>query len=179
MISETAKLYGGSLYELAAQEGLEEQCLAEIETAAALLDQNPDYLRLLSTPSLPKKERCALLAEAFADAHPYTVHTMQLLCEQGALREVKGCARQYRARYNEAHGILEATAVSAVPLPEASRAALEQKLCALTGKTVHLTVRQDPSVLGGIRLDMAGERLDGTVQGRLEALRRSIAAATL
>ncbi len=44
----------------------------------------------------------------------------------------------------------------------------------VTGKTITLTEKVDPSVLGGLRLDLGGTRLDGTVQGRLERLRNEI-----
>ena len=53
-----------SLYDLAAEEGLETRILGELDEVQQLLKQNPDYLRLLSTPSIPKKERCGLLDEA-------------------------------------------------------------------------------------------------------------------
>ncbi len=179
-MTETAKMYGGSLYGLAAEEGLENEILPQIEAAAGLLEENPDYLHLLSLPNLPKKERCGLIDEAFGgQMHPYVVNFLKILCENGTLRELKGCAKEYRIRYNEAHGIVEATAVSAVPLAGAARAQLEQKLSEMTGKAVHVANRVDPAVLGGIRLDLAGERLDGTVQARLDALRRDIAATVL
>ena len=58
-------------------------------------------------------------------------------------------------------------------------AAQHQKLEALTGKTIDLQTKVDPAVLGGIRLDIDGTELDGTVQNRLAALRRNIAAVTL
>ena len=60
-MTETAKMYGGSLYDLAAEEGLETRILGELDEVQQLLKQNPDYLRLLSTPSIPKKERCLSL----------------------------------------------------------------------------------------------------------------------
>ena len=110
-------MYGGSLYDLAAEEGLDERILGELDGVTALLNGDAEYLHLLSIPSIPKKERCALLDEAFrGQVHLYVLNFMKLLCEKGALRELPGCARAYRLRYNEAHGILEATAVSAVPL---------------------------------------------------------------
>ena len=56
-MTETAKMYGGSLYDLAAEEGLETRILGELDEVQKLLKQNPDYLRLLSTPSIPKKEQ--------------------------------------------------------------------------------------------------------------------------
>ena len=179
-MTETAKMYGGSLYDLAAEEGLETRILGELDEVQQLLKQNPDYLRLLSTPSIPKKERCGLLDEALrGQVHLYVLNFLKILCEKGTLRELSGCARAYRIRYNQAHGILEATAISAVPLTEQQRAALHAKLESLTCKTIDLKTKVDAKVLGGIRLDIDGTELDGTVQNRLASLRRDIAAVTL
>ena len=179
-MTETARMYGGSLYDLAAEEGLETRILGELEQAAQLLKANPDYLRLLSTPSIPKKERCGLLDEALrGQVHLYVLNFLKILCEKGTLRELSGCARAYRLRYNQAHGILEATAISAVPMTAQQTQALHAKLEKLTGKTIDLKTKVDPGVLGGIRLDMEGTELDGTVQNRLAALRRDIASVTL
>ena len=179
-MTETAKMYGGSLYDLAAAEGLETRILGELDEVQQLLKQNPDYLRLLSTPSIPKKERCGLLDEALrGQVHLYVLNFLKILCEHGTLRELPGCARAYRIRYNAAHGILEATATSAVPLTEEQKTALRQKLEATTGKTIDLTAKVDKAVLGGIRLDIEGTELDGTVQNRLASLRKDIAAVTL
>lgn len=58
-MTETAKMYGGSLYDLAAEEGLEPRILGELDEVQQLLKQNPDYLRLLSTPSIPKRSAAA------------------------------------------------------------------------------------------------------------------------
>ncbi len=114
-MTETGKRYGTSLYELAAEEGLTERILAELDVAVNAM-QEPGYLRLLMTPSVPKKERCALLDQAFAQAHPYLVNFLKILCEAGILPELPACARAYRDRYNQDHNILEVTAVSAVAL---------------------------------------------------------------
>ena len=179
-MTETAKMYGGSLYDLAAEEGLETRILGVLDEVQQPLEQNPDYLRLLSPPSIPKKQRCGLLDEALrGQVHLYVLNFLKILCEKGTLRELSGCARAYRIRYNQAHGILEATAISAVPLTEQQRAALHAKLESLTGKTIDLKTKVDAKVLGGIRLDIEGTELDGTVQNRLASLRRDIAAVTL
>ena len=176
-MTETARMYGGSLYDLAAEEGLDERILGELEGVTALLNGDAEYLHLLS---IPKKERCALLDEAFrGHVHLYVLNFMKLLCEKGALRELPGCARAYRLRYNEAHGILEATAVSAVPLTAEQTTRLHEKLEKVTGKHIDLKTKVEPAVLGGIRLDIEGTELDGTVRNRLAGLRSSIAAATL
>ena len=179
-MTEIARMYGGSLYDLAAEEGLETRILEELDAVADILKQDPEYLHLLSIPSIPKKERCALLDEALrGQVHLYVLNFLKILCEHGTLRELPGCARAYRIRYNAAQGILEATATSAVPLTEEQKTALRQKLEATTGKTIDLTAKVDKAVLGGIRLDIEGTELDGTVQNRLASLRRSIAGITV
>ena len=179
-MTEIARMYGGSLYDLAAEEELETRILDELDEAAKLIRDDPEYLRLLSTPSIPKKERCALLDEAFrGQVHLYVLNFLKILCEKGTLRELPGCARAYRIRYNAAHGILEATAITAIAMTAAQTEQLRQKLETITGKKIDLATKIDPSVLGGIRLDIEGTELDGTVQNRLATLRRNIAAATL
>ena len=179
-MTEIAKMYGGSLYDLAAEEGLEPRILGELDEAAAIFKGDPAYLHLLSIPSIPKKERCALLDEAFrGQIHPYLLNFLKILCEKGTLRELPGCARAYRIRYNAAHGILEATAISAVALTREQTARLQEKLEAVTGKQIDLKTKVDPAVLGGIRLDIEGTELDGTVQNRLASLKHNIAAATI
>ena len=179
-MTEIAKMYGGSLYDLAAEEGLETRILEELDSVTAILKENPEYLHLLSIPSIPKKERCALLDKTFRDEiHLYLLNFLKILCEKSYLRELSGCARAYRVRYNAAHGILEATAISAVAMTKEQTARLHEKLKAVTGKKIDLKTKVDPSVLGGIRLDIEGTELDGTVQNRLANLRKNIAAATL
>ena len=78
-MTEFAKLYGGSLYDLAAEEGLEDRILGELDEAVGLFGANPDYLRLLATPSIPKKE--ALLAY-LAPEDPRRAEMLEQLTEE-------------------------------------------------------------------------------------------------
>lgn len=178
-MTELAKRYGGSLYELAAEESLTDSILQELTLAESSCKQEPEYLRLLQTPNIPKKERCGLLDKAFEGMHPYVVNFLKVLCEEDLLGELSGCLEAFRERYNADHGIVEATVTSAVPLSAEEREKLLARLQAKTGKSIHLTEKTDPAVLGGLRLDLAGERLDGTVQRRLELLRDDIANVVL
>ena len=178
-MTELAKRYGSSLYELAAEESLTDTILQELTLAESSCKQEPEYLLLLQIPSIPKRERCGLLDQAFDGLHPYAVNFLKILCEEDLLGELSGCLAAYKERYNADHGILEAVVTSAVPLSANARDKLIAKLQDKTGKTIQLTEKVDSSVLGGLRLDLAGERLDGTVQRRLELLRDDIANVVL
>ena len=94
-MTETARVYGGSLYELAQEEHLEEEILSEMKEIRALFRENPEYPRLLSEPSIPRKERIGLIDAAFgSQAEPYLVNFIKLLCEKNLLREFGGCQEQ-------------------------------------------------------------------------------------
>lgn len=179
-MTQTARVYAGALYDLAGSEGLEDRILGDLALFSQLLRENGDYLRLLCTPSIPKKERCGLLDEALRESvHPYTLHFLKILCENGTMSQFSDCARQYRVRYNEAHGILEACAVSAVPMPEALAQRLKDKLERLTGKQVELTTRVDERLIGGVRLELPDRQLDGSVQTHLQQLKKQLRETTI
>lgn len=174
-MTPTAKLYGDSLYELAREEDLDGEILEQMDTVGELFSQNPEYLRLLSMPAVPKAERCGLIDEAFrGQVHQYLLNFLKILCENGTLAEFSGCTGEVRDRYNADHGIIEAAVTTAVPLSDSQREALCRRLETITGQTICLKCSVDPGVLGGIRLDMEGKRLEGTVKSRMAALRREI-----
>ena len=54
-MTATARLYGGSLYELAAEEGLSDVLMQQIGEVRKLFQENPDYVKLLMEPSIPKR----------------------------------------------------------------------------------------------------------------------------
>ncbi|HEX8496291.1 MAG TPA: F0F1 ATP synthase subunit delta [Actinomycetales bacterium] len=69
---------------------------------------------------------------------------------------------------------LVAHVVVALPLDEDQRARLTEALARQYGTAVHLNVDVDPDVLGGIRVEIGDEVLDGTIQRRLDEARRRL-----
>ena len=124
MTTDVAKVYGGALYDLAAEEGLEDELLTQQQTLTQVLAAEPQWLRLLAIPSIPKPERTALLDEALTGVHPYLVNFSKILCERESIGELPACFKEYLRRYNKAHGILTAVATAAVPMTEEQKARL-------------------------------------------------------
>ena len=81
------------------------------------------------------------------------------------------CCDAYAQRYQDNHNILSVNAVTAVALNDRQTEALTQKLTRITGKTILLHNRVDPSCLGGVRLDYDGRRLDDTISHRMASVR--------
>ena len=171
-MTQAGSVYGEALYDLAKSEGLSHRILQELEVLAESFRREPEFLRLLSAPNVSKAERCAVLDASFeGKVHPYVLNFLKLLTEKGYARHFADCCAAYRTHYNLDNGILPVRAVTAVPLNQAQTQKLTTKLSELTGKTVQLTNHVDPEILGGVRLDYDGKRLDDTVSHRLEAVR--------
>ena len=64
-MTRTARLYGGSLYDLAAEEKLTGVILEEMQEIRKIFREMPEYLHLLGEPSIPKGERTELIENAF------------------------------------------------------------------------------------------------------------------
>lgn len=177
---DAGAVYGEALYGLAAEEGLSDRILEDLTLVCRVAGENPDYLRMLSEQSIPKEDRRALLDEAWSgQLHAYTLNFLKLLCDNGYITKLPGCEKEYRRRYNRDHGILQVRAVCASELSAAQRDKLLEALRARTGKTVELTVSVDPTLLGGMRLDMEGTRLDGSVRHHLDALQKLLQSSSM
>ena len=174
-MTEFAREYGDGLYALCAEERLTEDVLSQLQTLKGVFRQQPDFIRLLSNMALGKQERVGILDHALrGQVHPYVLNFLKILCERGALHEFEGCEAAYRESFNRDHAVVEATVTTHDPLSGDQRQKLIEKLKAMTGKTVHLTEKVDAAVLGGVLLEMNGQRYDNTVRHRLEEIRRAM-----
>ena len=174
-MTEVGSVYGESLYGLAKDEGLSHDILAQLQVLQQSFDQEPDFVRLLSSPNLAKQERCQILDSSFrGKIHAYVLNFLKLLTEKGYIRHFSACCDAYTQHYNQDNGILPVTAVTSLPLSDELRRKLTDKLSSVTGKTIELECRTDPECLGGVRLDLGGVQVDGTIHRRLDEIRATL-----
>ena len=170
-MTQAAKTYAQALYDLAKDEGLGKTILEELTVLKDVFADTPQYSKLLSTPDIPKQERCAILDEAFrGKVHPYVLNFLKILTEKGYIRQFPDCCDSYRGFYNEDNGILVVKAVSAIILSDEQKQKLTAKLESTTGKQIDLQCSVDAAQLGGLRLSYNGTQVDGTVKNRLDAI---------
>ena len=171
-MTQIGNVYGESLYELAKDENLTAEIGAQLKVLKESFRQEPDFVKLLATPSLTKAERCKILDDSFrGTVHAYVLNFLKILTEKGYMRHFSDCCDAFADLYNRDNGILPVTAVTAVAMTDAQIGKLTEKLSRITGKHVELHNRIDPSCLGGVRLDYDGQRLDDTVSHRMDTIR--------
>ena len=133
-MTSVGTVYAQALYSLAKDEACCKVILDQLTVLQEGFAAEPDFLRLLAAPHLSKEERCQIVDSSFrGKVHPYVLNFMKILTEKGYMRHFADCAKAYRQNYNQDHGILEVTAVTAIALNEEQAGRLTEKLAKVTG----------------------------------------------
>ena len=101
---------------------------------------------------------------------------LRMVIENGRLAVLPEIAHQFRALKNAQGGSSDAVVYSAFPIDAAALADLGQVLQKRFGRQLNLTVQQDPSLIGGVRVVVGDEVLDTSVKARLEQMKVALAA---
>lgn len=176
-MNQISKEYAGALYSLALEQGTgtARKWADELKTAGGILAENPAYLQLLSSPEVGGDERESLLREAFGESlsrEPLSFAV--LMSRRGRARELPDAIRRFEDMVDSAERIRHARVVSAFPLTEEEKKRLTEKLEAMTRATVTLSCQVDPSLVGGMLVEIDGRILDGSVRTKLREIKEVI-----
>lgn len=173
-----ARRYARALFEAARDGG----ALAEVRADAALLARAFEGAAAIAFLADPREDDAAKRARIEqglgAALHPLTRALLGVLERRrrlGLLAEIPHAFRDLDdAHAGRVRGVIE----TAQPLDEAARARLARAL-SRPGREVVLESRAEPALLGGARVTFGGTRLDGSLRGALDALRRRMLEAEL
>jgi F-type H+-transporting ATPase subunit delta len=108
-------------------------------------------------------------------AKAVTVALITALVTQPRGRSLESGLEEYSRLAAARRGRVVALVTTAVPMSDAQKERLAASLATLTGHPVHLNLDVDPAVLGGVRVQIGDEVIEGTIAGRLDTANRSLA----
>jgi F-type H+-transporting ATPase subunit delta len=108
-------------------------------------------------------------------AKPQTVRLVAALVTQPRGRSLEGGLEEYSRLAAGRRERVVALVTTAVPLSDAQKERLGASLARLVGRQVHLNVDVDPAVLGGVRVEIGDEIIEGTIANRLDGARQGLA----
>jgi F-type H+-transporting ATPase subunit delta len=171
-----ARRYARALFEVA--DGEQRAALrGELEAALAALREHAELERALLHPAVSADAKKAIVGAAFRDASPLVVRVLELLATRGRLPLLPAIVEEYARALLAAAGVERAELVTATPLAAAEAERVRKALEAALGKGIELDARLDPELLGGVLVKVGGRHFDGTLRGRLAALRGRLVPA--
>lgn len=165
-------------------QGLESR--AEIDTVedelfqiARVLEQNLELRDVLGDGNLPYSGRAGVIDELFGHAvSETTTRLVRYVIRAGRLRDLVGAIDWLVELAAEERGRRIGEVRAAVALDDEERARIGAALGRLTDRTVEVRGILDPSVIGGIRVNVGDLIIDGTLRLRVERLRDLLAEAS-
>jgi F-type H+-transporting ATPase subunit delta len=133
--------------------------------------------RLLEDPSVPLEARVEAVEAATKGWDAQAKNLAKLLVDSGRLGAADDIASEYEALLDEEQGRMRAKATTAVELRPKDRDRLAEQLSRRFGRKVRLDVEVDPSILGGLVLQLGDHQIDASVATRLQQLRRRLSTA--
>ncbi len=161
--------YAQALFMLAMEKQQGEEYDKALDLVADAFSENPSYPEFLESPGIPIAERLEALESAFSDALPRDVLSfLKILCEKRYIADFSDCVAHYKVLLNEVTGVSDARVTSAVELSENEENALKEKLEKLSGHKVEIEYTIDPSILGGLIVEMDDKVMDSSLQKHLK-----------
>ena len=171
-MTTTSREYAEALFELAVQGNETKETSEGLETVVSALLQIPDYRAMLASPAISKEERLNALDSAFRGKIPdILLAILRMMISRGHVSALNGMARDYEELARGYRGESVAVVTSAVPLKEAETVALRAKLEKKLSKTVIMQFRVDPELIGGIRVEVDGRVIDGSIRNKLDEIK--------
>jgi F-type H+-transporting ATPase subunit delta len=171
-----ARRYTKALFQLAREAGQEEAIGQQVDEFFAAYGSS-DLHTVLTNPAFDVATRKRVLIQVgnTQQLSVLTIHFLSLLLERDRLAHLPGIVSCYRRLLNEAKGRVEAKVVSAAALDSTLAERVREQLRGLSGKDVVMKQEVDPSLLGGMTVELAGKVYDGSIRTQLEKMKQRIA----
>ncbi len=178
MTNKTAATrYARALLDVAVQEranleGIEHELAAFVD----LFSTHATLERVLLNPAVPVPRKRAAVAELTkaAGASATVSKLLALLAERDRLVLLPDLLASYRDRLLDYRKVVRAEVTTAAPLAADRAKAIEASLARMTGRTVMLDTKVDPSIIGGVVARIGSTVYDGSVTRQLQKMKERL-----
>jgi F-type H+-transporting ATPase subunit delta len=176
--STAATRYARALLDVAVREKADvDQIERELASVVDLFAQYPALERVFLNPVVPvPRKRAAMDAlTARAGVLPILAKLLGLLAERDRLVLVPGLLAAFRDRLLDYRNVVRAEVTTTAPLAPERAKSIETSLARLTGRTVALSTKVDPTIIGGVVTRIGSTVYDASVTRHLERMREKLA----
>lgn len=171
-----AHRYAGAFYELAEEQKQLDAVAADMRALRVLGQESKEFQVISSHPRLTRAQlvKAAEQVASVAKLNKLTANFLMLVAQNRRLPHLQGMIDQFLAELATRRGEFSADVRSARPLSAAQQEQLAVKLRELAGGKVHLMLREDKSLLGGLVVKLGSRLIDASIKTKLARLERQL-----
>jgi F-type H+-transporting ATPase subunit delta len=173
VVSGIAGRYASALFELASDANQIAAVGKDLTRFDDLVAGSEDLERLVKSPVFTAGEQVAAVSALLdkAGIGGLSANFIKLVAAKRRLFAVRGMVAAYHALADRKAGVVKAEVTVAEPLSDKNRKAVVEALNAVSGKTVKISEKVDPSLIGGIIVKMGSRMVDSSVRTKLNSLK--------
>ena len=179
-IDALANVYAKSLFQLAQQAGgpnKVNEVAGELDDICELLRGDRSIREFFASPILDREARSASIRRIFTNRiTDLTLRFMLVLNDKGRLDRLESIASAFDRMVQEAFGRIEVDVFTAAPLPAEQLGQLRDSIHKALGRDPVLHPYTDASMLGGLKLRIGDQLIDGSVANKLRRMKRELLA---
>jgi F-type H+-transporting ATPase subunit delta len=176
-VAVAQRLYARALFEAAQEAGRVDAVAVDLAALAGAMDDVPELRAFLRNPQIEPAGKADVLEQLTAGGDELVRNFVRLVAEKGRAGELAVISTELDALVAQAQNRLAVELTTAHELSDAEATSIVQAIEKASGRTVEATRSVDPSLIGGIVLQVGSHRADGSVRGRLERLRHDLVTA--
>lgn len=178
-VSGVAERYASALFELARDEGALDAVAADLDSFQALLAESEDLTRLVRSPVFTSDEQTRAVTAILGKAgiKGLAANLIKVAAGNRRLFAVPEMIVGYRRMLARERGEISASVTSAEPLSETQVAAVKAALKEAMGKDVLLDQKVDPSLIGGLVVQVGSRMIDTSLRTKLNAMKYAMKEA--
>ena len=176
-MSVVDRVYANALFEAARDQNKLEPVGEQLAQLVEAEGNVPELRELLRNPQLDPRARRAALDDVLAGSDDLLRNFLLVLADKGRAGQLEEIAKEFERLVAEHDGVVHAELTTAVELSDDEAGKLLQQIEQASGRKVEASRSVDPDLIGGIVLQVGSHRLDASVRGRLERLRRQLVTA--
>jgi len=179
MSSAVATRYARALADVVTSAGLDATAvLGQLKDFEAAVASSTDLKNVLASPAVANPKKRAVVAQL---ATPLGLsekvrNFLYVLIDHRRVGLLGTIGQAFEAVMDERMGRVRADIASAQPLTDEQKAQVLAQLTRLSGRQVRPEFSIDASLVGGLTARIGSTIYDGSVRGRLEAMRRRLAS---
>jgi F-type H+-transporting ATPase subunit delta len=170
--SRIADPYAEALMSLAKDQNLTDQFGEDASGLLNLLQESEDLRQFLASPVVNTDAKKTALHQILGDqVHPLIKNFLDLLVDHRRIIFLEDICRKYLVLLRELKQAVLAEVTSVVELTDEQKQAIRERVKQVTGAhEVDLETRLDPSLLGGVLIQVGSQVYDLSLRGQLRRL---------
>ena len=172
------RMYARALYEAARDQDRVDVVRAELAELTAAMETSPELEAFLANPQLDPSAKAGVLEEVTTGADPVVRNFVRLVASKGRAGQLRAIAEAFEAIVDQEEGRISVELTTAYELGDDEAKAIVARIEQASGRSVEATRSVDPDLIGGMILQAGSLRVDASVRGRLDRLRRELVTRT-